>query len=192
MLKTQNDIDYDGVSGPLTLDDAGDMAPAYYGICTRYNGENKYAFARGVIVAEALAGRETMRYLRGELEVNRVTVILATGPTAVLALSPPARRRNPSPPSRAVDRDPIALKVGTLLPATGALAAFGPLRSQPAQLAVEDIADADAGITVELGVLGLGDSARPTPRSPPWTSCSRPTCPVHHRSDLGQRGTHRS
>lgn len=48
VLKTGNDIDYDGVSGPLTLDDAGDVAPAYYGMYT-YNGENKYTFARGVV-----------------------------------------------------------------------------------------------------------------------------------------------
>ena len=48
VLETQHDIDYDGVSGPVTLDDAGDVAPAYYGIYT-YNGENKYSFARGVV-----------------------------------------------------------------------------------------------------------------------------------------------
>jgi ABC-type branched-subunit amino acid transport system substrate-binding protein len=48
VLKTQHDIDYDGVSGPLTLDGAGDVAPAYYGLYT-YNGENKYSFARGVV-----------------------------------------------------------------------------------------------------------------------------------------------
>lgn len=49
VLTTARDLDYDGVSGPLTLDDAGDVAPAYYGIYT-YNGENKYTFARGVVV----------------------------------------------------------------------------------------------------------------------------------------------
>jgi branched-chain amino acid transport system substrate-binding protein len=48
VLQTERDIDYDGVSGPLTLDDAGDVAPAYYGIYA-YNGENKYTFARGVV-----------------------------------------------------------------------------------------------------------------------------------------------
>ena len=36
VLKTQKDIDYDGVSGPLALDAAGDPSPAHYGVY-RYN-----------------------------------------------------------------------------------------------------------------------------------------------------------
>lgn len=49
VLKTQDDIDYDGVSGPLNFDSNGDVSPAYYGVFT-FNGENKFVFARGVIV----------------------------------------------------------------------------------------------------------------------------------------------
>lgn len=49
VLETQGDIDYDGVSGPQNWDDNGDISPAYYGVFT-FNGENKFVFARGVVV----------------------------------------------------------------------------------------------------------------------------------------------
>jgi branched-chain amino acid transport system substrate-binding protein len=49
VLQTQDDIDYDGVSGPQNWDANGDISPAYYGVFT-FNGENKFVFARGVIV----------------------------------------------------------------------------------------------------------------------------------------------
>ena len=49
MLQTQDDIDYDGVSGPQNWDDNGDIGPAYYGVFT-FNSENKFVFARGVTV----------------------------------------------------------------------------------------------------------------------------------------------
>ena len=48
VLKTQTDIDYDGISGPLGLDDAGDPSPAHYGIY-RYDGENKYSRVDGIV-----------------------------------------------------------------------------------------------------------------------------------------------
>jgi branched-chain amino acid transport system substrate-binding protein len=48
VLKTQSDIDYDGISGPLNFDSAGDIAPAYYSLFT-YNTENKFVFARGLV-----------------------------------------------------------------------------------------------------------------------------------------------
>jgi branched-chain amino acid transport system substrate-binding protein len=47
-LKTQKDIDYDGVSGPLTLDAAGDPSPAHYGVY-RYSAENQYARVGAVL-----------------------------------------------------------------------------------------------------------------------------------------------
>jgi ABC-type branched-subunit amino acid transport system substrate-binding protein len=49
VLETQDDIDYDGVSGPQNWDHNGDISPAYYGVFT-FNGENKFVFSRGVIV----------------------------------------------------------------------------------------------------------------------------------------------
>jgi branched-chain amino acid transport system substrate-binding protein len=48
VLKTQKDIDYDGVSGPLTLDAAGDPSPAHYGVY-RYSAENQYARVGAVL-----------------------------------------------------------------------------------------------------------------------------------------------
>jgi branched-chain amino acid transport system substrate-binding protein len=49
VLQTQDDIDYDGVSGPQNFDSNGDIWPAYYGVFT-FNGENKFVFARGLVV----------------------------------------------------------------------------------------------------------------------------------------------
>jgi ABC-type branched-subunit amino acid transport system substrate-binding protein len=48
VLKTHKDIDYDGVSGPLTLDAAGDPSPANYGVY-RYSAENQYARVGAVL-----------------------------------------------------------------------------------------------------------------------------------------------
>ena len=47
-LQSGEDIDYDGVSGPLNFTPAGDVSPAYYGIYT-YDGENRFVFERGVL-----------------------------------------------------------------------------------------------------------------------------------------------
>ncbi|MEO5535568.1 MAG: ABC transporter substrate-binding protein [Pseudolysinimonas sp.] len=42
VLTTQSDIDYDGVSGSVNLDENGDVVRGTYGIVV-YNGENKYS-----------------------------------------------------------------------------------------------------------------------------------------------------
>ncbi len=42
VLRTMPDIDYDGVTGPLTFDEHGDLRSAEYGVY-RYGGDNKYA-----------------------------------------------------------------------------------------------------------------------------------------------------
>ncbi|MBX3099208.1 MAG: ABC transporter substrate-binding protein [Salinibacterium sp.] len=47
-LQSGEDIDYDGVSGPLNFTPAGDVSPAYYGLYT-YDGENRFVFGRGVL-----------------------------------------------------------------------------------------------------------------------------------------------
>jgi ABC-type branched-subunit amino acid transport system substrate-binding protein len=49
VLGTQKDIDYDGVSGPLSLDAAGDPSPAHYGVY-RYNAQNQYSRVGDVLV----------------------------------------------------------------------------------------------------------------------------------------------
>ncbi len=48
VLKTSDDIDYDGVAGPLNFTADRDVSPAFYGLFT-FNAENKFVFARGII-----------------------------------------------------------------------------------------------------------------------------------------------
>jgi len=48
VLKTQPDIDYDGISGPLDFTDTGDVSSVYYGVYA-YDAENHFVFQRGVI-----------------------------------------------------------------------------------------------------------------------------------------------
>ena len=52
VLKTESDIDYDGVTGPLNFTPAGDIAPGYFGIYA-YDGDNKFVFQRGVVAGGA-------------------------------------------------------------------------------------------------------------------------------------------
>lgn len=48
VLDAGDDIDYDGISGPLAFTDQGDPSPAYYGLYT-FNGENKFDFSSGIV-----------------------------------------------------------------------------------------------------------------------------------------------
>lgn len=48
VLKTRDDIDYDGISGPVNLTADGDPDRAHFGVY-RYNAENKYARVDGVV-----------------------------------------------------------------------------------------------------------------------------------------------
>jgi ABC-type branched-subunit amino acid transport system substrate-binding protein len=48
VLKTQDDIDYDGISGPVNFTAEGDVLPAWYGLYS-YDGDNKFVFTHGVI-----------------------------------------------------------------------------------------------------------------------------------------------
>lgn len=49
VLKTTNDIDYDGVSGTVHFTPGGDIEPGYWGYYT-YDGENKFVFKSGSVV----------------------------------------------------------------------------------------------------------------------------------------------
>ena len=49
VLKTRTDIDYDGISGPISFDDNGDPRSAPYGIY-KYGAENKFSFLETVPV----------------------------------------------------------------------------------------------------------------------------------------------
>lgn len=49
VLKTQSDIDYDGVSGSVNLTAEGDVESGYYGVYA-YDGDNKFVLQRGIVV----------------------------------------------------------------------------------------------------------------------------------------------
>lgn len=48
VLKTGDDIDYDGIAGPVNFTIEHDVSPAFYGLYV-FNGENKFVFARGIV-----------------------------------------------------------------------------------------------------------------------------------------------
>lgn len=48
VLKTQDDIDYDGISGPVNLTQDGDPDRAFFGVY-QYNAENKFTRVAGVV-----------------------------------------------------------------------------------------------------------------------------------------------
>jgi ABC-type branched-subunit amino acid transport system substrate-binding protein len=48
VLKTQNDIDYDGVSGPISFSAAGDPLIAHYGVYS-YTAQNQFVRTRGIV-----------------------------------------------------------------------------------------------------------------------------------------------
>lgn len=48
VLKTQDDIDYDGISGPVNLTQEGDPDRAHFGVY-QYNAENKFTRVDGVV-----------------------------------------------------------------------------------------------------------------------------------------------
>lgn len=93
--------------------------------------------------------------------MNRAIAVLATGLAAALTLAA-CTTPEPETTSVVVERDPIALRMGTLLPATGGLAQFGPAALAAAQLAVEDIEDAGVGVTIELDSQDSGDATSDT------------------------------
>ena len=68
----------------------------------------------------------------------------------------------PEPTIAPDDRVPLELSLGTLLPETGALAAFGPATEAAVELAAGDINNADAGITVTVTNADAGDATTDT------------------------------
>lgn len=80
------------------------------------------------------------------------------GSVAVLAASALVLAGCSSEDSPAEERDELTLKIGTVLPQTGALAFLGPPEEAGVGLAVEEINNADLGIKVEVS---WGDSGDP-------------------------------
>jgi branched-chain amino acid transport system substrate-binding protein len=59
-------------------------------------------------------------------------------------------------------REPLTLKIGTILPQSGTLAFLGPPEEAGVALAVKDINDADLGITVDVQYRDSGDTTTDT------------------------------
>lgn len=59
-------------------------------------------------------------------------------------------------------REPLTLKIGTILPQSGTLAFLGPPEEAGVALAVKDINDADLGITVDVEYRDSGDTTTDT------------------------------
>ena len=75
--------------------------------------------------------------------VLRTTVLLVASALVLTACTPA-----PEPTEPPVERDPLSLAVGALLPQTGSLAQFGPSAQAGVDLAVQEINEAGLGITV--------------------------------------------
>lgn len=92
--------------------------------------------------------------------------IVLTGAAAaaalMLVLTGCAPEPAPRPTTEALDRAPLDLSIGTLLPETGSLAAFGPAAEAAADLAAGDINNAAAGITVTITKADSGDATTDT------------------------------
>ena len=75
----------------------------------------------------------------------------------VLAGCAPAESEEPAAPT-----EELSLKIGTILPQSGALAFLGPPEEAGVALAVQDINEADLGITVEAIYRDSGDTTTDT------------------------------
>jgi len=82
-------------------------------------------------------------------------ILVAALAVAALALTgcTPVTEEQPQ-----VKREPLELTIGALLPQTGVLASFGPAAQAGVDLAVEDVNDADLGITIETETRDSGDN----------------------------------
>ena len=64
--------------------------------------------------------------------------------------------------SSAGPREPLTLKIGTILPQSGTLAFLGPPEEAGVALAVKDVNDADLGITIDVEYRDSGDTTTDT------------------------------
>jgi branched-chain amino acid transport system substrate-binding protein len=94
---------------------------------------------------------------------SRTVLARAAAATAVLlVLAGCTAEPSGSDSPVAADRAPLDLSIGTLLPTTGTLAAYGPAAQAAAELAAGDINNADAGITVTVTNADAGDTTTDT------------------------------
>lgn len=113
------------------------------------------------VFTQATASRSARRMMTG-LALVGVSALLLTGcsaaePAATTTSDAPAAAAGGVQPVTAGDRD-LTIKVGSLVPQSGALAFLGPPQIAGAALAAKDINDAKMGITVESIVRDEGDT----------------------------------
>ncbi|WP_241977161.1 ABC transporter substrate-binding protein, partial [Cryobacterium sp. Sr8] len=115
------------------------------------------------VLAKASASRSVRAVVTGIAMVG-VSALLLTGCSGTAA--EPAGDKAPAASGdaktvKAGDRD-LTLKIGTILPQSGALAFLGPPEEAGVQLAVNDINDANLGMKVEAVFRDSGDTTTDT------------------------------
>jgi branched-chain amino acid transport system substrate-binding protein len=104
------------------------------------------------VFVKAKASRSrSLRSILGGVAVLGVSALVLSGCAA------PAETTEPAGP-----REDLSLKIGTIIPQSGALAFLGPPEEAGVALAVQDINDADLGITVEAIYRDSGDTTTDT------------------------------
>jgi branched-chain amino acid transport system substrate-binding protein len=96
------------------------------------------------------------------MSLSRSSLASAAAAVAVLVALAGCTPEPVAPTAEPVDRTPLELSIGTLLPETGSLAAFGPAAAAAAELAAGDINNADAGITVSITNADSADATTDT------------------------------
>jgi ABC-type branched-subunit amino acid transport system substrate-binding protein len=120
------------------------------------------------VFAKASASRSVRAVVTGVAMVG-VSALLLTGCSGGGSGSPSAPADTSDAPAASGDTQPIeagkrdlTLKVGTILPQSGALAFLGPPEEAGVELAVKEINDADLGIQVEAIYRDSGDTTTDT------------------------------
>ena len=115
------------------------------------------------VFAKASASRSVRAVVTGVAMVG-VSALLLTGCSSNAAETAESEAPAASGDAQAItagDRD-LTLKIGTILPQSGALAFLGPPEEAGVALAVQDINDADLGLTVEAIYRDSGDTTTDT------------------------------
>lgn len=135
IIKAGGDPDYDGITGPITMNGNGEPLEASYGVLTM-GPENR--------LLDGQDGRE-----------NATTYVKITSPDSAIV---------PDTPVEATREGDGVLKFGAILPQTGSLAFLGPPEFAAAELAVADLNAAGGvlGKPVEYSPGDSGDTSTDT------------------------------
>ena len=109
------------------------------------------------VFAKASASRSrTLKSVIGGIAIVSASALVMSGCASSTPEAPEAPESSTAP--SAVERTPLDMKIGTVLPQTGSLAFLGPPEEAGVALAVKDINDADLGITVDVTYGDSGDT----------------------------------